>query len=82
MNLYHANNIIVEKTENLSLLGNSINKIFYTSKIKKQNILNKKFTTPENQNIHDASKIICKEINLYFCSTKDNKNNIVKDIYK
>jgi len=82
MNLYHANNSIVEKTENLSLLGKSINKIFYTSKIKKQNILNKKLTTPENQNIHDASKIICKEINLYFCSTKDNKNNIVKDSYK
>ena len=82
MNLYYANNLILEKTQNLSLLGKDINKIFYTSKIKKQNISKNILSTPGNQNIHDLSKIICKEINLYFCSSKKNKNLVVKDEYK
>ena len=82
MNLYYANNLILEKTQNLSLLGKEINKIFYTSKIKKQNISKNILSTPGNQNIHDLSKIICKEINLYFCSSKKNKNLVVKDEYK
>ena len=82
MNLYYANNLILEKTQNLSLLGKEINKIFYTSKIKKQNISKNILSTPGNQNIHYLSKIICKEINLYFCSSKKNKNLVVKDEYK
>ena len=82
MNLYYANNLILEKTQNLSLLGKDINKIFYTSKIKKQNISKNILSTQGNQNIHDLSKIICKEINLYFCSSKKNKNLVVKDEYK
>ena len=82
MNLYYANNIIIEKTENLALLGKSINKIFYTSKIKKQNIPNKTLSTLGNLNIDDLSKITSKEINLYFCSSQKNKNIVVKDEYK
>ena len=82
MNLYYANNIIMEKTENLALLGKSINKIFYTSKIKKQNIPNKTLSTLGNLNIDDLSKITSKEINLYFCSSQKNKNIVVKDEYK
>ena len=82
MNLYYANNIIMEKTENLALLGKSINKIFNTSKIKKQNIPNKTLSTLGNLNIDDLSKITSKEINLYFCSSQKNKNIVVKDEYK
>ena len=82
MNLYYANNIIIEKTENLALLGKSINKIFYTSKIKKQRIPKIKLSIRGTPNIPDFTKIICKEINLYFCSSKKNKNLVVKDEYK
>ena len=82
MNLYHSNYLTLEKSENLALLGNNINKIFYTSKVKKQNIPKIKFSTLGTPNIPDFSKIICKEINLYFCSTQKNKNIVVKDEYK
>ena len=82
MNLYYSNNLTLEKTENLALLGKNINKIFYTSKIKKQNIPKIKLSTLGAPNIPDCSKIICKEINLYFCSTQKNKTLVVKDEYK
>jgi len=82
MNLYHSNYLTLEKSENLALLGNNINRIFYTSKVKKQNIPKIKFSSLGTLNIPDFSKIICKEINLYFCSTQKNKNIVVKDEYK
>jgi len=82
MNLYYSNNLTLEKTENFALLGDYINKIFYTSKIKKQRIPKIKLSTRGTPNIPDFTKIICKEINLYFCSTQKNNNLVVKDGYK
>ena len=82
MNLYYSNNLTLEKTENFALLGDYINKIFYTSKIKKQRIPKIKLSTRGTPNIPDFTKIICKEINLYFCSTQKNNNLVVKDEYK
>jgi len=82
MNLYHSNYLTLEKSENLALLGNNINKIFYTSKVKKQNIPKIKLSALGARNISDFSKIICKEVNLYFFSTQKNKNIVVKDEYK
>ena len=82
MNLYYANNIKLEKTENFSILGKDINKIFYISKIKKPNTYNIKLSRPVTSNIPDPKKIICKDINLCFCKTPNYKNNVIKESYK
>ena len=68
--------------KNITSITNNINRIFYTSKVKKQNIPKIKLSTLGAPNIPDCSKIICKEINLYFCSTQKNKTLVVKDEYK
>ena len=75
MNLHYANNIIIEKTENLALLGKSINKIFYTSKIKKQNIPNKTLSTLGNLNIDDLSNNL-----IQFKENIKKKDNIISKL--
>ena len=79
MNLFNSKNIIFEKVENLTLLRRDINKIFYTSKIKKPNALNNNQSRPATSIYPDFKQIISKEINLSFCKTKKDKNNLLKE---
>ena len=80
MNSHYTNKLVPETTDNCTLLGKRIGKIFYCCKIKKckepKIILDK----PETQIITNSKQLICKEINLCFCNKEINMNKNSKKV--
>ena len=80
MNSHYTNKLVPETTDNCTLLGKRIGKIFYCCKIKKckepKIILDK----PETQIITNSKQLICKEINLCFCNKENNMNKSSKKV--